>query len=134
MPCLHSCLLLLLFYTRFHNATFLVDIISPISATTEFLGSLRLTGPAIDMGVEYLGKQYSEIFRVRHKYIYDRNAASCAQQADSIEDMLSRFYYKIKSTSNATVVIFPGTVQYYISATLLNVASMNKVFSILSSR
>ena len=83
------------------------------------------------MGVEHLGKQYSEIFRVRHNYIYDRNATSCAQQTDSMEDMLSRFYYKIKSPPNATVVIFPGTVQY-ISA--INVASMNKVFSILSSR
>ena len=70
----------------------------------------RCAGPAMDMGVEYLRKHYSEVFQVRHTYIYDRHILRCTYQADLIEDMLLRFFYKDKSSSNATAVIFPGTM------------------------
>ena len=61
---------LLLLYAHIQNAAFLVDIISPVSTDTQYGASMMLTGPAMDMGVEYLRRHYSEVFQVRHTYIY----------------------------------------------------------------
>ena len=70
-----------------HNATFLVDIISPISVTMNFRPFwLTMTGPFIDLTTEHLRKKCGEVLKLRHNYIYDRNG--CSQQANSLEDMI----------------------------------------------
>ena len=100
----------LLFLSEMGSSDFLVDIISPVSITTEYLGHLRVTGPAMDLAVDQLRERYGRVFQVRHTYIYDKNAMNCDTQADSMDDMLSKFYYKDKPQSNLTVVIFTGKV------------------------
>ena len=64
----------------------------------------------MDMGAEHLRRHYGELFQVRHENVYDTNAATCSVQADYMDDMLARVYYRISGQSNATVVIFHGTV------------------------
>ena len=90
-----------------HKATFSVDIISPTTLSMEFQTALKMTGPAMDMGVAHLRKQHGDVFKVRHKAIYNINTTSCSEQADFMDDMLSRYYYR-KSPTNSTVLIFPG--------------------------
>ena len=112
MLAVHVVLFFALF--RLRNCAFLVDIITPASLTTEYFGSLRLTGPASDMAVEYLREQYGHVYQIRQNYIYDKNAKNCGDQADFMEDMLAKFFYKQKPPSNLTVVIFSGTTNIFV--------------------
>ena len=102
----HLCFLL--FLPGIKSSDFLVDIISPVSITMEYLGHLRVTGPAMDLAVEQLRERYGSVFQVRHTYIFNKSATSCDVQAYDMDDMLSKFYYKDKLPSNLTAVIFPG--------------------------
>ena len=93
-------------------SAFLVDIISPVGRTTEYQGTLRLSGPAMDLAVEQLHQQYGNAFQIRHTYIYEINSTSCERQADSMVDSSEKFYFLDKEPSIQLISNYSFQVHY----------------------
>ncbi|XP_055350900.1 uncharacterized protein LOC129597405 [Paramacrobiotus metropolitanus] len=99
-----SCLLALV-------AAFSVDIVTLGNINLQTLGSLPLSGPAIDLAVEELRTVYKDVFTVSHAYLYDRQAKTCEEVASVADDLVAGFYYRKNTTSDLTVFISVGCTE-----------------------
>ena len=82
----------------------------------ETMGCLPFSGPAQDIALEVVNREYRDVFNFSITYVYDPRIKTCAALQDNAADLVARWYFRDRRTDSVTgALIDPGLIKITIS-------------------